>query len=257
MARRGDADVSCSSTTVRPEDRLSPTASPRAASTSCTTTSVLVGPKADPAQARGRTSSRRCRRSPSAMRPSYRMATAAAAPMRPNCVTGSSPAARPGARATANAAAAWGRRSTWRWPTAATWLADRGNRLRNKADLAVLVEGDQRLFNQYGVMLVSAARHPRIKTAEGPVRRLRCRQRPGVDRRLLNQRGGAVVLPGTEPIPTSNRPFIRSQAAGSAPAAVFFRSASGSTSTQKESNSGTILWHSVHRVRFTCTSWQA
>jgi tungstate transport system substrate-binding protein len=48
-------------------------------------------------------------------------------------------------------------------------LADRGTWLnfRNRADLAVLVEGDKRLFNQYGVMLVSAARHPHVKTAEG------------------------------------------------------------------------------------------
>ncbi len=48
-------------------------------------------------------------------------------------------------------------------------LADRGTWLsfKNKADLAVLVEGDQRLFNQYGVMLVSAARHPHVRTAEG------------------------------------------------------------------------------------------
>ncbi len=48
-------------------------------------------------------------------------------------------------------------------------LTDRGTWLnfKNRADLAVLVEGDQRLFNQYGVMLVSAARHPHVKTAEG------------------------------------------------------------------------------------------
>lgn len=48
-------------------------------------------------------------------------------------------------------------------------LADRGTWLshKNKADLAVLVEGDKRLFNQYGVMLVSAAKHPHVKTAEG------------------------------------------------------------------------------------------
>ena len=48
-------------------------------------------------------------------------------------------------------------------------LADRGTWLnfKNRADLAVLVEGDKRLFNQYGVMLVSAARHPQVKTAEG------------------------------------------------------------------------------------------
>ncbi len=48
-------------------------------------------------------------------------------------------------------------------------LADRGTWLnfKNRGDLVVLVEGDKRLFNQYGVMLVSAAKHPQVKTAEG------------------------------------------------------------------------------------------
>ena len=48
-------------------------------------------------------------------------------------------------------------------------LTDRGTWLnfKNRADLAILVEGDQRLFNQYGIMLVSAAKHPQVKTAEG------------------------------------------------------------------------------------------
>jgi tungstate transport system substrate-binding protein len=48
-------------------------------------------------------------------------------------------------------------------------LADRGTWLnfKNRADLAVLVEGDKRLFNQYGVMLVSVAKHPQVKTADG------------------------------------------------------------------------------------------
>jgi tungstate transport system substrate-binding protein len=47
-------------------------------------------------------------------------------------------------------------------------LADRGTWLsfKNRADLAVLVEGDTRLFNQYGVMIVNPARHPHVKTAE-------------------------------------------------------------------------------------------
>jgi len=47
-------------------------------------------------------------------------------------------------------------------------LADRGTWLsfRNRGDLAVLVEGDQRLFNQYGVMVVSPAKHPHVKAAE-------------------------------------------------------------------------------------------
>jgi tungstate transport system substrate-binding protein len=44
-------------------------------------------------------------------------------------------------------------------------LADRGTWLnfRNRGELAVLVQGDQRLFNQYGVMVVNPARHPHVK----------------------------------------------------------------------------------------------
>jgi tungstate transport system substrate-binding protein len=44
-------------------------------------------------------------------------------------------------------------------------LADRGTWLnfKNRADLAVLVEGDKRLFNQYGVMVVNPAKHPHVK----------------------------------------------------------------------------------------------
>jgi tungstate transport system substrate-binding protein len=44
-------------------------------------------------------------------------------------------------------------------------LADRGTWLnfKNRADLAILVEGDKRLFNQYGVMVVNPARHPHVK----------------------------------------------------------------------------------------------
>jgi tungstate transport system substrate-binding protein len=47
-------------------------------------------------------------------------------------------------------------------------LADRGTWLsfKNRQGLAVLVEGDQRLFNQYGVMLVSPQRFPHVKAAE-------------------------------------------------------------------------------------------
>ncbi|MDP4299625.1 substrate-binding domain-containing protein [Leptothrix discophora] len=53
--------------------------------------------------------------------------------------------------------------------TGAYVLADRGTWLsfKNRADLAVLVEGDTRLFNQYGVMLVNPARHPHVKQALG------------------------------------------------------------------------------------------
>ena len=46
-------------------------------------------------------------------------------------------------------------------------LADRGTWLsfKNRADLTVLVEGDTRLFNQYGVMVVNPAKHPQTKVA--------------------------------------------------------------------------------------------
>ncbi|MBN8487951.1 MAG: substrate-binding domain-containing protein [Burkholderiales bacterium] len=48
-------------------------------------------------------------------------------------------------------------------------LTDRGTWLSFKArgDLTVLVEGDKRLFNQYGVMLVNPTRHPHVKTELG------------------------------------------------------------------------------------------
>lgn len=48
-------------------------------------------------------------------------------------------------------------------------LADRGTWIsfRNRRGLAILTAGDQRLFNQYGVMLVNPARHPHVRQAEG------------------------------------------------------------------------------------------
>jgi tungstate transport system substrate-binding protein len=40
----------------------------------------------------------------------------------------------------------------------ASWLS-----FKNRSDLAVLVQGDRRLFNQYGVLVVNPARHPHVK----------------------------------------------------------------------------------------------
>jgi tungstate transport system substrate-binding protein len=44
-------------------------------------------------------------------------------------------------------------------------LADRGTWIsfKNKCDLLIAVEGDKRLFNQYGVILVNPAKHPNVK----------------------------------------------------------------------------------------------
>ena len=48
-------------------------------------------------------------------------------------------------------------------------LADRGTWLsfKNRGELTVLVEGDKRMFNQYGVMLVNPAKHANVKAGEG------------------------------------------------------------------------------------------
>ena len=45
-----------------------------------------------------------------------------------------------------------------------TWLA-----FKNRGDLAILTEGDRRLFNQYGVMLVNPAKHSGVKARDGQV----------------------------------------------------------------------------------------
>ncbi len=48
-------------------------------------------------------------------------------------------------------------------------LTDRGTWLsfKNRGDLVISVEGDQRLFNQYGVILVNPAKHPHVKKDMG------------------------------------------------------------------------------------------
>jgi len=48
-------------------------------------------------------------------------------------------------------------------------LSDRGTWLafKNRGDLEILVEGDKRMFNQYGVMLVNPGRYPHVKKEYG------------------------------------------------------------------------------------------
>jgi tungstate transport system substrate-binding protein len=48
-------------------------------------------------------------------------------------------------------------------------LSDRGTwiHFKNKGDLQILVEGDKRMFNQYGVMLVNPAKHPNVRKELG------------------------------------------------------------------------------------------
>ena len=44
----------------------------------------------------------------------------------------------------------------------ATWSA-----FKNRANHAIMVKGDKKLFNQYGVILVNPAKHPNVRAAEG------------------------------------------------------------------------------------------
>lgn len=128
---------------------------------------VIVGPKADPAGAAGKDVSAALKKIAAAQAPFisrgdksgthaaelryWKAAGTEKGPGYRECGCGMGPAL--------NMAAASG----------AYALADRGTWLnfKNRADLAILVEGDQRLFNQYGVMLVNPAKHPQVKQADG------------------------------------------------------------------------------------------
>ena len=44
----------------------------------------------------------------------------------------------------------------------ATWLT-----FKNRGDLTIVVQGDPKMFNQYGVMLVNPVKHPQVKQTEG------------------------------------------------------------------------------------------
>ncbi len=48
-------------------------------------------------------------------------------------------------------------------------LSDRGTwiHFKNRGDLQIMVEGDKRMFNQYGVMLVNPNKHPNVKKELG------------------------------------------------------------------------------------------
>jgi ABC-type tungstate transport system permease subunit len=81
-------------------------------------------------------------------------------------------------------------------------LADRGTWLsfRNRGDSTIVVEGDKRLFNQYGVMLVNPAKHPqREEGSRAEVHRLaRVARRPGGDRAYKITAASSFPTPGTD-----------------------------------------------------------
>jgi len=131
---------------------------------------VIVGPKGDPAGAAGRDVAEALRRIAAAGAPFVSRGDRSgthAAELRSWRDAGLDPAASKndwykeigqGMGPALNAASA---RNAYVLADRGTWLS-----FRNRGDLAILVEGDRRLFNQYGVMPVSPARHPHVKAAE-------------------------------------------------------------------------------------------
>ena len=133
---------------------------------------VIVGPKSDPAKVKGNRN----------VVEAYRKITAAKAPFASRGDSSGTHAAElrlwkaadidvktagsgwyretgSGMGPTLNTASAM---NAYAFTDRATWL-----NFRNRGDLAILVEGDERLFNQYGVMLVNPRNHPKVKAAEG------------------------------------------------------------------------------------------
>lgn len=166
MARRGDADVLFVHDQVAEEKFLADGLAAKRHAVMYNDF-VLVGPKADPARVKGRDITAALRKLAAANAPfvsrgdksgthaaelRYWAATGAAnkGTGYRECGCGMGPALNIGSSAHAHVLADRG-----------TWLS-----FRNRGDLAILVEGDTRLFNQYGVMAVSAAKHPHVKAAD-------------------------------------------------------------------------------------------
>lgn len=76
-------------------------------------------------------------------------------------------------------------------------LTDRGTWLSfaNKGNFKILVEGDTKLFNQYGVILVNPTKHPKVKAKEGQafIAWLIGPEGAGGNRRLQDRRRAALL----------------------------------------------------------------
>lgn len=130
---------------------------------------VLLGPRADPASAKGRDIAAALRKVAAARQPFVSRGDKSgthAAELRLWKAAGQDPAAaRPagyrecgcGMGPALNIAAST---NAYVLSDRATWLA-----FKNRGELAILVEGDRSLFNPYGVMVVNPARHPHVKAA--------------------------------------------------------------------------------------------
>ncbi len=171
MARRGDADVLFVHDQVA-EEKFVAEGFGLKRSAVMTNDFVLIGPKADPAKTRGK----------DIVSALQKLSAANAAFVSRGDKSGTHAAelrywgmAASGANKAAGKGSGYKECGCGMGPalniasaTGAYVLADRGTWLnfKNRADLAVLVEGDTKLFNQYGVVSINPAKHPHVKAAD-------------------------------------------------------------------------------------------
>jgi tungstate transport system substrate-binding protein len=168
MARRGDADVLLVHDKAAEEQLVAEGFAARRHELMYNDF-VLIGPRGDPAGAQGRDIAAAFRKLAAASAPFVSRGDKSgthAAELRFWAQAGQEPGKGPAYRA---CGCGMGQALNMAASTGTYVLADRGTWLsfKNRADLTVLVEGDRRLFNPYGVLLVSAAKHPHVKTDEG------------------------------------------------------------------------------------------
>ena len=126
---------------------------------------VLVGPQSDPAGAKGRdiaSALRKVAASGAAFISRGDKSGTHAAELRYWADSATAPSGKPGYK---ECGCGMGQALNIASSSDAYALTDRGTWLsfKNRGRLAVLVEGDSRLFNQYGVIVVNPARHPHVK----------------------------------------------------------------------------------------------
>ena len=169
--RRGDADVVFVHDTAA-EERFVAEGFSIARRNVMTNDFVLIGPRADPAGARGNDIAAALKKLAGAAQPFVSRGDKSgthAAELRLWKVAGLDIGAPGTQKPTGyrDCGCGMGPALNMASATDAYVLADRGTWLsfKNRGELAVLVEGDRSLFNQYGVMVVNPARHPHVKAA--------------------------------------------------------------------------------------------
>ena len=167
MARRGDADVLFVHDQAA-EEKFVAEGGARKRYPVMVNDFVLIGPKADPAAVRGKDIAEALRKIAATGAPFISRGDKSgthAAELRYWAVAGMADAKGGGYK---ECGCGMGPALNIGSSSNAYVLADRGTWLnfKNRGELAVLVEGDTRLYNQYGVMVVNPAKHPHLKAAE-------------------------------------------------------------------------------------------